>query len=104
MKWHGKIGFSKTEETSPGIWTDGWTERSYYGEVLTNVRRWDINPESINDNLKIQNRISVIADSYAKENIGYMKKIYFQNMWWKITSLEILYPRIIITLGGEYNE
>lgn len=106
MKWHGKVGFAITQESEkePGVWIDKIADREYYGNVLQNYRRWESNPESVNDNLKIQNRISIIADSFARSNMGYMKRLTYAGRWWKISSVEIQYPRIILTLGGEWNE
>ena len=106
MKWHGKIGFAMTKESEdePGVWEDCITEREYYGNVLQNFRRWEPQQESINDNLKIQNRISIIADSFARANMGYMKTLTYAGRKWRISSVEIQYPRIILTLGGEWNE
>ena len=106
MKWHGKVGFGMTKESEeePGVWEDVMTEREYYGYVVQNYRRWDAQQNSVNDDLKISNRISIIADSFARDNMGYMKKLTFGGRWWRISSVEIQYPRIVITLGGEWNE
>ena len=39
-KFYGKIGFSSTKETSPGIWTEEIVDKEYYGDILRNSRRW----------------------------------------------------------------
>ena len=103
MRWFGKVGFVYTTETSPGIMEEVSEEREYYGDVLQNMRRWE-NGISINDNIVIQNRISIVADSFANENIGNMKYITFSNTKWKISSCDISWPRLIITTGEVYNE
>ena len=103
MKYYGKVGFLATEETRPGIWEEVVTERNYYGDVLQNIRRWETGT-SINDDIKIQNRISIVADPFAHSNLGNMKYITFGGTKWKISSMEISYPRIVITTGELYNE
>ena len=42
--------------------------------------------------------------SFIKENLGAMKYVRWQGVNWKITNAEIQYPRIILTIGGEYHE
>lgn len=103
MKYYGQIGFELTEETSPGIWNPTISERNYYGDVLQNIRRWETGV-SINDNIKIQNRISVIADPFLHSNLGNVKYIVFAGNKWKISSFDVQYPRVIFTIGEIYNE
>ena len=106
-RFHGEIGFLRTveedPENRPGIWVEKLTKRKYYGDVFSNSRRWDQNG-NLNDNLTINNRISIVADSFVKENLGAMKYVRWQGVNWKITNAEIQYPRIILTIGGEYHE
>ena len=107
-RFSGTIGFLSTRETDPenhpGVWDEVITERRYYGDVLSNSRRWDQNGHSINDNLVINNRISVVADKFATANMGAMKFVRWLGVAWKITNVEIQYPRVILTIGGEYHE
>lgn len=106
-RFSGTIGFLRTEERDPenhpGVWSEVLKERRYYGDVLSNSRRWDQNG-NLNDNLVINNRVSVVADSFAKENLGAMKFVRWLGDTWKITNVEIQYPRIILTIGGQYHE
>lgn len=101
-KYFGAIGYSITEETSPGVYTPKITERLYKGDVLRNTRRWE-NGTSQNDNLTINNSISVIADAFAYENIFAMKYVSWMGSRWKITNVEIQRPRLTLTIGGLYN-
>lgn len=106
-RFHGEIGFLRTvqedPENRPGIYVEKLTKRKYYGDVLSNSRRWDQNG-NLNDNLVINNRISIVADNFVKANLGAMKYVRWQGVNWKITNAEIQYPRIILTIGGEYHE
>lgn len=106
-RFSGTIGFLQTVETDPenhpGVHREVLTEKRYYGDVLSNSRRWDQNG-NFNDNLAINNRISVVANSFARANLGAMKYVRWLGDVWKITNVEIQYPRIILTIGGQYHE
>ena len=78
-------------------------ERPYYGDVIRNARRWE-NSGNLNDNLVINNTISIIADEFARCNIGAMKYVRWNGEAWKITNVEVQRPRLILTIGGLYNE
>lgn len=101
-KFSGTIGYIKTEETVPGVWEEKITERQYVGDVIKNLRRWN-SGEGLNDNFVVSNQISVVADTYATENLAYMKYIEFMGAKWKISDISIEYPRLVINLGGLYN-
>lgn len=102
-RYSGKIGFSITAETVPGVWSEEIVEKHYYGEIIRNARRWE-SGEGVNDNFVISNQISILADPFACENFAFMKYITFMNAKWKISNIEVTYPRLTITLGGLYNE
>lgn len=102
-KFAGKIGFSKACETSPGIWTENIIEKPYYGDIRKNNRRWESNSNTTNDDILLQNTFSVIGNAYAYENCSAMRYIEYMGTKWKITNIEIEYPRLILTVGGIYN-
>lgn len=101
-KWHGVIGFVKTEEQVPGVWKGVTTERKYYGDVVRNNRRLQ-STSQLNDDITISNSISIIADPYANENFHAMRYAEFMGTKWKISDIQVEYPRLILTLGGVYN-
>ena len=100
-KWFGKIGFDDTVETSPGIWS-GVVERNYYGEVISTYRNRNTS-DSVHGNITVSATISIISDPYAYNHFHLMKYIEFMGTNWEISSVEVQYPRLILTLGGEYN-
>ncbi len=102
-KFYGDIGFVDTVEVSPGIWEEQVTTRKYYGDVTRNQRRYQENAQSVNDNLNISNEISVLGDGYLLENLGRMRWVEFGGAKWKITWINVEYPRIVLTLSGLYN-
>lgn len=101
-KWFGVIGYSETVETRPGVWTEQITEREYFGDLTRNTRRFQTT-DKLNDDLNISNTLSIISDPYANENFHAMRYAEFMDTKWKITDVEVQYPRLNLTLGGVYN-
>jgi len=102
-KYYGKIGFAISTETEPYVYSDVITERPYFGDVIRNTRRWE-NGERLNANLNINNEFSIVADPFAYENFHSMRYLTYMGVKWIITSVEVQYPRLILSVGGEYNE
>ena len=101
-KFYGAIGYAETVETAPGVWEEQITERNYYGELVRNTSRFQVS-DQVNDNVNIANEISVIADPFATRNFHAMRYVEFMGAKWKITNVEVRYPRLILTIGGVYN-
>lgn len=101
-KYFGMIGFEHSAETKPGVWTEEIVERPYYGELYKNTRRLQ-EASQVNDNVTIGNELSIIADPYAVENFHSMRYASFMGTKWKVTSVDVQYPRLTLTLGGIYN-
>ena len=89
-------------ETSPGVWTDRITEREDYGDLIRNTRRLQ-SDDKVNDDINISNEISILSDPYAVNNFHSMRYAEFMGAKWKITNVEVSYPRLILSLGGLYN-
>lgn len=102
-KFFETIGYSVSEETAPGVWKDHIVEHNHYGDVIRGKVQHETGT-SLNDNLNISNEFSIIADPFAYENFQNMRYIVFMGAKWKITSVEVQYPRLILTVGGIYNE
>ena len=101
-KYYGEIGYGITNEIKPGVWKMTIDERTYRGDIIQNTQRMQ-SSETLNDNLNISNKISIIADPYANENFQLMVYASFMGAKWKITNIEVLYPRLLLTIGGLYN-
>ena len=101
-KFYGVIGYAIQVETVPGVWEDQIIERNYRGDVLQNMNRWQ-SSEQVNDNFAIDNKLSIISDPFAYENFQHIKNIRWMGANWKVTKVEILRPRLILTTGGVYN-
>jgi hypothetical protein len=103
-KFRGKIGYVITEETVPGVWNEVPKERTLRGDVISDARILQ-NGGQVNDNIKLSNSISVVADAYAKQNFHAIRYVVWNGVKWKAVSVNASrYPRLIITLGGLYNE
>lgn len=102
-KFYGQIGYAITEETRPGIWEERVTERNYYGDITRNTHRFQ-GAETLNDDINVSNEISIISDSFANEYFYAMRYVTFMGSKWKITNVEVNYPRLTLIIGGVYTE
>lgn len=101
-KFYGLIGFGDTVETSPGIYEETITKRAYYGDVIRNTRKLN-SGESVNNDITVGNRISIVADAYANEHFFSMVYIQWAGALWLVSDVEVQSPRLILSLGGVYN-
>jgi hypothetical protein len=102
-KFYGVVGYAETVETAPGVWTEQITERPYFGDVVRNLRRLQT-PSTLNDDVNISNEISIVTDPYANQNFHAIRYVEYMGTKWKVPSVEVQYPRLILTLGGVYHE
>ena len=102
-KFFGPIGYAIPTETRPGVWNDQIEERNYSGDIMRISSRWTTSPDSTNDDLNINNQFSIISDPFALNHFHTMKYIKFMGTVWKITNVEVQYPRLILSVGGVYN-
>lgn len=104
MKYYDKIGFWVNDvKIRPGVYRSQIVEKEYAGDVLQNRQRWQSSSDSQNDNLTVNNRISIIADLYLNQHLGSIKYVTFMGVKWKVKSLDLNYPRVIMELGEVYN-
>lgn len=108
-KFYGNIGYGETQETAPGVWQDVVVEKKAYGDVLHDTRRLVQAPRRIsptgevNDDITVTNTISIVADPFAIEHYFAIRYIEWAGIRWIVSSVEVLYPRLNLTLGGVYN-
>ncbi len=100
-KYYGPIGYADFCNVNGRV-EERITERLYSGDVIRNTRRWQTG-EQLNDNLNVNNVISIVSDPYAYQNFHAMRYAVWMGAKWKIASAEVVYPRIQLTLGGIYN-
>lgn len=102
-KYYGSIGFVETVETAPDVWEEQITEHNYFGDILKVTKRWQ-GTSHLNDDLTISNRISIVSDPYANDNFQNIRFAEWLGTKWKVTSVEVAFPRLVLDLGGVYNE
>lgn len=101
-RYSGNIGYIENKKIGPGKWVPEETVRHYYGDVTRAVRKLT-EGQDINNNITIDHQISIVADPYAREHFFAIRYAEWQGVKWKVESAEIVYPRIILSLGGMYN-
>lgn len=102
-KFYGSVGYgTQTEETAPGVYEDITVERSYKGDVIRNARRLE-SGDGLNDNITLNNMVSIVADAYALQHFFDIRYIKWMGASWKVTNVEVQRPRLILTIGGVHN-
>lgn len=101
-KYYGTIGFRTTVETKPGIYKEQITEREYFGDVVRVARRLQT-ADKVNDDITLTHDVSIIADPFAYNNFQSIIYLTYLGQKWKVTNVEVLYPRLSLSLGGLYN-
>ena len=102
-KFYGTVGFVKTEETVPGVWKAHTVEHGYCGDLIRHVGRYDTGSK-VNSDYSLNNQVSIVCDPYALENFQFIKFVRFLGAAWKVTSVEVNYPRLLLNLGEVYSE
>ena len=104
-KFYGVIGYAVTVEdpNAPGVWTNDITEREYCGDVTRNLSKYE-SAGQVNDDFNISNTISIVADPFAYQNFQSMKYVEYMGAKWKIRNAEVQYPRIVLNIGGIWND
>ena len=101
-KFYGNIGYAISKETAPGVWGEDIVEHKYSGDVYRNTRKLQ-SGNQVNDGIDISNEISILSDPFANENFHSMRYVTYMGAKWKVSSVEVRYPRLILTVGGLYN-
>jgi hypothetical protein len=103
-RFYGEVGYGDSVETpsGSGVWTDLITEAPYYGDVIRNTRKLD-SGESLNDDITVNNSISIVADDFAIAHFFKIKYVRWSGVLWTVTNVEVKNPRLILSLGSVYN-
>lgn len=108
MKWCGKIGFFVSKEKTKngvgtGVWVQEIEEHTYMGDVTRDFRKAE-HTDGVNDNINIGNTISILSNKFISDNLMNIKYVTFFGYKFKVTNFEVTYPRIVLSIGGLYNE
>lgn len=102
-KFYGAVGYATTVEKAGGVYEDDIVERKYYGNIIRNSRRLEASDNGVNDNLTVNNSISIVADPYASEHFFAIRYIRWAGTLWKVSEVEVQSPRLLLRLGEVYN-
>ena len=102
-KFYGKIGYIESVEIKPGVWKDKATEHLRRGDFIRNAVQFRTSGD-LNDNVDVTNEISIVADSFARDNFHLIRYVVYKGVKWKVTKVDISHsPKLILTIGGVYN-
>lgn len=101
-RFYGEVGFLVTTEKARGVFVPEHVKRMYSGDIIRMTSQWE-NGEGLNDDLRLGNRISLVGDPFAYEHFSSIKYVKFGGASWKVNSVEVSYPRLILSIGGVYN-
>lgn len=101
-KFYGVVAYAKLEEVVAGKWKETITERQYRGDVVRVSRRLQT-ADKVNDDIRINNEIRILADAFAYQNFQNIRYIVWNGVKWKVESVTVDRPRLVLQIGGEYN-
>lgn len=101
MKWIGNIGFAQTVEHD-GIWDDELVIKKFTGELIKKNFNFHGSGD-INDDLTINHQLSILSNKFIYDNFQSIKFVEVMGVKWKVKSVEVQYPRLILSLGGVWN-
>lgn len=104
MRWHGKLGFENVaEEGDNGIFTPIITEKDYSGDQSTfrSIYRSD----KPNGTITTNTTISVLVNPWLNANYNRIAYATIRGVKWAVTDVDLTdCRRIVLTLGGVYND
>lgn len=101
-KYAGLVGYVTQEEKVPGVWSPVENPRRMRGDIIR-LSSSSQNGDKVNDDITLNHRVSLIGDAYAFDNYFHIRWIEIDGYKWRVSSVEIQRPRIIVTVGGIYN-
>lgn len=101
-KYSGFIGYENTDYVGDSVYVERYTERKAYGEIVHNTRRLT-GDEQRNSNLTMNERISIVATPFERQNYWRIRYATYMGVKWKVDSVEVKFPRLILTLGEIFN-
>ena len=102
-KFAGLVGYASQVETSPGIWEVDERTLVMKGDLIRQNADSSENGK-VNGDIALGHRLSLIGDAYAFDNYYNLKWVMIDGRKWTVSSVEIQRPRLIIGIGGLYNE
>lgn len=102
MKICGLIEFAYTENTGHGVWKKVKTEKKYYMDI--NRVNWynRDSQQTVNGTFTINNTVSILCNPFLLEHYTQIEWVEFNGTKWKVSSVDLEPPRIILSIGEPY--
>lgn len=105
MKFSGKAGFRIDDvEIELGVYKPQVVVKAIKGSVVINSYQHQNSDKSTIDNVRITNQLSIVANQFLNKHIANLIYVEFQGVKWKVENFDIRPPRVVVSLGGVYNE
>lgn len=101
-RFYGKVGYVTSTDMGDGIYKNIPEEFPYYGDIINISKRWQVT-ENLNDDIRLEQTFSIVADKYAYENYYKIRYIIIDNVAWRVTNVVVDRPRLTLFVGGIYN-
>ena len=101
-KFYGTVAYAVTEEVVPGKWKTHIVEKTYRGDI-TRVNNRVRSTDKVNDDIRINNEMRIVADAFAYQNFQNIRYVEWLGTKWKVESVTVDRPRLVLEIGGEYN-
>lgn len=102
-KFSGSVGYVIQAEVRPGVWDTDETVRQMKGDIIK-LSSNSQNDDKVNSDVSFNHRVSLLGDAFAFGNYFDIKWIQINGRKLEVTSVEINRPRIVVTVGGMWND
>jgi len=103
-RFSGMVGYAmEPVETSPDVFKEEYQEHKMTGSVLKTYSN-TIEGDTRYDDITLANQISLVGGEFAFKNYSRIRYIQYLGQKWKVTSVDVQRPRLVVTLGGPWNE
>lgn len=104
MKFAGTVGFWIDDvEVEPSVYKPMIVEKPYTGDLIKDTRRWADRGNRVNSTFELNNKIRILVDMYMNRNWPSIKFVRIGNEPFTVTSVDLDYPGITLTIGGKYD-
>lgn len=101
-KYSGFIGYAKQVKVKPGVYQETIKPHRVRGDVINLKNSVNTSDEIVSD-IQLNHRISIIADKTTYSNFATIRYITYMGVKWRVASVEVARPRLVITTGGVWN-
>ena len=102
-KYCGMLGILSQVETAPSVWEPRVIEKMVYGDIVRDNQNNINKNNQVNDSIKINNQISIIGDPSIYTDLSSLIYVTYAGAKWKITTIEVKPPRLLLSMGEVYN-